>query len=696
MVRTGAILETIIITEKPNAAGKIAEAISETVPKKRTKRNAYWYEIKIDGEHAYVVPAVGHIFALDTVKGKGGWDYPVFETKWIPSFEKKGSEFSKRYYKNIEDIFSKHNSARVIVATDYDTEGSVIGYNVLKFIGLRDDAERMKFSTLTKEDLVNSYRNRSDGLDFGQIESGLTRHYLDFYWGINMTRALTLAIKASEYKGFTLLSTGRIQGPTMNMLMEKEETIKKFKAKPFWKIDARVKIGDNVFVASYEEEKIWEKETADKVHESCKNAGKAKVTDISKRSYKQRPPAPFSTTDIQSESYAHFKYSPKQTLSVMESLYQSGAISYPRTSSQKLPPSIDYKKIMKAISKIKGYSTVTTKFLKKRLVPNEGMKKDPAHPAIYPTSETPNVSKLSMHQKRIYDLIVRRFLAVFSDDAERESMNVKLDINGNTFVLSGKTTITPGWTNVYGKYTRFDEQKIPRMKKGEEIDVNSIDVSEKKTQPPARFTQGSILKEMEKKGLGTKATRAEILQTLYNRKYISGKSITVTKLGETVTKVLKEFCPSILSDEMTKKFEKEMEDVYDSKKKREQVLEEAKVILKDVLSEFRKKEKDIGNKLLEGLTESRKDEYSMGKCPNCDSNLRLIVSKKTKKRFVGCSNYPECKTAFPLPQKGYITKLKTPCKDCGMQVVSIKRFRRRPYKMCINHECKSKEDWGKK
>jgi DNA topoisomerase-1 len=556
----------------------------------------------------------------------------------------------------------------------------------------------MKFSTLTKDELIESYDKRSKHLEFGIIESGLTRHYLDFYWGINMTRALTLAMKNAAKKGFAILSTGRVQGPIMGMLLEKELQIRKFKSKPFWQIDAVVKAGKVELNTTYEKSNIWKKVEADKIHKACKKKGaKAVVKNIKKRRYRQKPPVPFNTTDMQSEAYAQFKYSPRHTLSIVESLYQAGAVSYPRSSSQKLPPSINYKRILEALAKLKPYKKLAEELLKNtKLVPNEGKRTDPAHPAIYPTFEPPTIAKLRGQQKKMYDLIVRRFLAVFAEEALRESLTVALDIDGHKFKVVGKTTIEPGWTKYYGKYLAFEEQQLPELKVGDKLSVKKVNMNKKETQPPGRYSQGSILKEMEKKGLGTRATRAEILHRLYLRKYVSGKSIEVSRLGEVVTKVLKNNCPRILSEEMTRKFEKEMEDVAAGKRKREDVVEEAKVILTDVLKDFKKNEKKIGKKLLKGLTESRAAERDMGPCPKCDNNLRVIVSRKSGKRFVGCGGYPKCVTGFPLPQRGYMTKLGTLCKECKMTMIQVQRKGSRPYRMCINHKCKTKENWGKK
>ncbi|MFH1623047.1 MAG: DNA topoisomerase I [Candidatus Aenigmatarchaeota archaeon] len=688
----------IIITEKPDAATRIAEALGGKAARKVARRGAYWYEFERDGRKFAVVPAVGHLLALDTVKDKSGWGYPTFATRWIPAYEKKGGEFSERYYRNMQETLDTWSATNLIVATDYDTEGSVIGYNIVSNIAGKADAERMKFSTLTRDELVEAFETRAKALDMGQVESGLTRHYLDFFWGINMTRALTTAVKRANEKGFALLSTGRVQGPTLAMLMERELAIRAFVPRPFWQVATRLEADGKEFEALHAKGSIWEKSEAEKIRDGCGTAGtNAVVKKVSTRRYKQSPPVPFNTTDLQAEAYEHFRYSPKQTLGIVEDLYQSGAVSYPRSSSQKLPPVIGYRKILSALSKLSPYAKLAAELSRKpSLVPTEGKRDDPAHPAIYPTAETPDVSKLPASHRNMYDMIVRRFLAVFADDAVRESVTAELDINGHAFKASGHTTLEPGWSKFYGRYAALAEDPLPDMKAGDSLDVKKIVMPEKQTQPPARFTQASVLKAMEANELGTRATRAEILQTLYDRKYIAGRSIGVTKLGEVVTAVLKEYCPRILSEELTRKFEKEMESVRAGKKKRDEVLDEAKVILTELLAEFKQNEAGIGKKLLDGLVESRREERAMGACLNCGGELRVIVSKATKKRFIGCSSYPKCSTAFPLPQKGLVVRLGTACPECRMPMIQVAQRGRRPYRMCINHECKTKEGWGER
>jgi DNA topoisomerase-1 len=225
--------------------------------------------------------------------------------------------------------------------------------------------------------------------------------------------------------------------------------------------------------------------------------------------------------------------------------------------------------------------------------------------------------------------------------------------------------------------------------------VIKLELLEKETKPPARYTQGSIIKELEKRNLGTRATRSEILQTLYDRGYIRGKSIEVTPLGEVVVNVLNESCPRILSEELTRHFEQEMELVYEGKKKKEEVIEEAKRVLAEILNEFKSKQENIGKKLLEGFIAARRAARTLGKC-KCGGDLIMRVSRATGKLFCGCSNYPRCDVSYPLPQAGRIEKTGKVCEHCGTPIVRVFRKGKRPFSMCLTPTCASKSGWGKK
>jgi len=674
----------LLISEKPQAALKIAQALAEGSIQKKEANGAYWFEFQRNGIKHVCVPAAGHLFVLDTKDKK--WQYPIFEMEWIPAFKRKGSSFSSAYYKNLK-MFSEAKD--IIICCDYDVEGEVIGYNILRFIFGKQDAKRMKFSTLTKEELVEAYENALAHIDFGQAEAGLTRHYLDFLWGINTTRALTLAMRRILKKSFFVTSTGRVQGPTLAILARREREIANFVPKPYWELELHSIAKGKEIVSSYEKGKIWKKEEAEKVYEECKGKD-AIVDEVKEKKQKLLPPTPFDTTTLQTEAYKCFGFSPAQTLSIAESLYTSGYISYPRTSSQKLPERIGYKTILSALKKLPEFARDAEELLsKKELKPREGSKTDPAHPAIYPTSQVPDMSKLSQQERKLYELIVRRFLAVFGEEALRKTLKIVLRIKEYKFVASGYKTIDKGWLKFY-PFTEVKEVELPEVEVGEVLKTKKLLLLEKKTQPPERYTQASILKEMEKLGLGTKATRAEILQTLYERKYITGKSIQVTSFGLAVVEALEKYCPEIIDVKLTANFEREMEEVRKRRKEMKKVIEEARQVLSKILKEFKENEDGIGNFLAERYLKSLKDSSVIGKCPQCGNDLRIIKSKSSGKRFVGCSNFKNgCSFSSPLPQKGNVYPTERKCKECGSPMVMIK-YRRKPFFLCVNMKCKTR------
>lgn len=652
-----------------------------------------YYEFKRNGKKHIVIPAVGHLFNLK--QKSSGSDYPVFDVTWLPSFKaNKKSAFSEKYFKSVQEIAEKYNGkAEYISACDYDNEGSLIAANILRFIFHVNEAKRMKFSTLAKPDIIKAYENMLPHLDWENIECGETRHILDFYWGINTSRALMKAVKKFSSR-FAVLSAGRVQGPTLCLLAKREKEIQKFKPKPYWEIKAEIKLGKEKVEASYEKSRIWEKQEAEKIVKSSK-VKEAIVIKVAKKVYMQKPPAPFNITSLQTEAYRLFGFSPQQTLNIAQSLYENAFISYPRTSSEKLPEQIDYKAILNAISNVPGYKPLCKEILSGKLKPNEGKRTDPAHEAIHPTVEVPNLKKLSSQQRKIYDLVCRRFMACFGKPAKRESMSITLDLNGNKFNVKGRRTVEEGWIKYYGKYASFDEIVLPEVKKGDKIKVVKVMLLEKETQPPARYSQASIIKEMEKRGLGTRATRAAILQTLYDRGYITGKSIRVTKLGMKIAETLQKHVPELVDEKLTRKFERELEMIFERKVKKEKVIRDAKKELKKIFEEFKKKEEKIGKSLEDAIIQTQEDSRYIGKCPNCGGDLKKLFSVRTKKSFVGCSNYPKCKTGYPLPRGTSIERTNKICEKCNTPIITVRRKGKRPFKMCLEPNCESKKDWDK-
>ncbi len=680
----------LIITEKPKAAEKIASALADGKMIKEVYKKVSYYKITHGKKDIVVCCAVGHLFGL-AEKDKKGWVYPVFDVEWVPAFEQNnGAKFTRKYVDTIKKLTKEAKS--FVIACDYDVEGELIGFNVLRFICKQKDANRMKFSTLTKQDLINAYEKKSKTIDHGLASAGETRHELDWYYGINLSRALTSAIKSAGF--FKVLSSGRVQGPALKIIVDKDREIKAFKPVPFWQIELTGDVTNGTLKALHEKDKFWDKKEADNVMKNINGQKLAKIKEVKKTKFKQAPPVPFDLTTMQIEAYRTLKISPKDALAIAQELYTSGFISYPRTSSQKLPKEIGYKKILQELSKQKNYFNLSNELLKKGLVPSEGKNTDPAHPAIYPTGVPPK--GLEDRELKLYDLIVKRFMSVFAEPATKETMVIKIDCNNEIFVAKGTTTVEKGWHVFYEPYVSGKDEELPLVKENEDVNVKEINMYDKETQPPKHYTPASIIKELAKRNLGTKATRAQIIDTLFQRGYINGKSIEATDLGISAVKTLEKYCPKILDEELTRHFEVEMDEIEKGKKKPKEILDEAKQGLKEILSDFKKKEKDIGEGLKEATIETRNKESFIGKCPVCKKgNLRVIFSKKSRKRFIACDAYPKCKTTFSLPQKGLVKSAEKQCPECGYPMVMVITKGKRPWTFCINPNCKGKQTESK-
>ncbi len=243
----------------------------------------------------------------------------------------------------------------------------------------------------------------------------------------------------------------------------------------------------------------------------------------------------------------------------------------------------------------------------------------------------------------------------------------------------------------YKPYVGLKEEKLPELKEKEMVDIGSVNLLDKQTQPPSRYSGAGIIKRMEKDGLGTKATRAIILGTLTSRKYITGRSLEVTELGLAVEGALDKYCKDVVDVSLTRRFEEEVEKIQQGALDRDKVLSDAKEELTKLLSKISSNEKAIGGILMEAFINTSRNAKVLGECPTCGGILKVVTSKKTGKRFAGCGNYPKCTTGFPLPQEGEITAMNTKCKTCNHPMIHVARVGKRPFRMCVLHTCESKK-----
>ncbi|MEK6932927.1 MAG: DNA topoisomerase I, partial [Nanoarchaeota archaeon] len=489
----------IIISEKPDASLRIATALADDKVHKHNNKKVPYYEITHKGKKIIVGCAVGHLFGLKETNGKG-WVYPVFDYGWFPTYEvNKQAKYTKDYIDTLKKLTKE--AENYYNFCDVDTEGELIFRNILRFICKKDNAKRAYFSTLTKKDLLKAFETAKDTINIGLAEAGETRHILDWLHGINLSRALTLALKKAQ-NGFKVLSIGRVQGPTLNLIVQKEKEISAFKPVPYWEISLTGKADKKEILAWHKISEFWKKEEAEKVLKNTKGK-KAFVNNTKESELTQEAPFPFDLTTLQLEAYRNFGMNPKESLAIAQKLYVAGLISYPRTSSQQIPDSIDMKEIFTKMLE-SSYKNFVKELLKTKLIPNNGKKTDPAHPAIIITGELPG--KIPEREHKIYDLIAKRTFATYGESAKRKSLSVEIDCNKEIFIAKGILTIYPGWHKYYAPYSDLKEIELPELNNGDEILKPKIEMFEKETQPPRRYSPASLVKELESRHLGTKAT----------------------------------------------------------------------------------------------------------------------------------------------------------------------------------------------
>jgi DNA topoisomerase-1 len=539
-------------------------------------------------------------------------------------------------------------------------------------------AKRMKFSTTTTHDLINAY-SALQPLDILNFYAGETRHKLDWLWGINFSRALTHALFSKGIS--TPLSIGRVQGPTLALLAKREIDITEFKPKPYWNVTAVI---NNVTFANVRGN-IIEKEIADKaVSNSEAHMHHATIERVEVKEEHMRPWPPFDLTSLQLEASRVLHIDPSTTLTIAQSLYERSYTSYPRTSSQKLPYTLFLPGIIAQLSKNPDYSEHASMLIsQKRFKPAEGSKTDEAHPAIFPTGVMPK--NLSEAEARLYEIITRRFLSCFAEYATLAKTKLVAKIGDEAYEANGTRVVSAGWLAFY-KYTKVEEVNLPAFRAGAVVSASSIKLNELMTKPPRRFNKASLIAELEKKNLGTKATRAAIIDTLFKRKYIEGTSITVTQFGLTVYRALAKYCSMIIDDKTTAKLEDDMELVAKGRKSEDEVIGEGKRMLLDAIRLFDKNKGQIA----EAMKTSFNAVSLLGICPKDGGNL-VVRRSRVGKQFVGCSNYPACTNTYSLPQHAKIEPTSRVCDACHTPFIKVIRRGLPVLEMDLDPKCPNRK-----
>lgn len=651
----------LIVTEKNIAARRIAAILAPKNPKKDRVSgvDVYRYEIESNGnkQEIAVVGLSGHIVGIDFPKEYNNWQ--KVDAEALIDAEIITTPINRKIVTALKTLGKE--ASRVTIATDYDREGELIGVEALNIIKkVNPDAlfDRVRYSAITPKAIEAAFSNPTD-VDFNLADAGHSRQVIDLVWGAALTRYLSLA---AGRLGKMFLSVGRVQSPTLSLIVDREKERNIFVPTPYWEIHVELETAEKeTFSAQHSTRRFLDEEEATKVFK--KLGKKAELKEIEKGKKTDQPPTPFNTTGFISAANA-IGLSPANAMRIAESLYTNGYISYPRTDNTVYPETLDLRAQIEIFKEgpFKEYANALLE--KTELVPTRGKKETTDHPPIFPASLAKETD-LKEEEWKVYELVVRRFFATFAGPSEWETMRLRLDIDGEEFRANGARLVEPGWRWYY-PYNAPEDRIFPELRERDSLKVIKKDILDKETQPPGRYGQGRLINIMEELGLGTKATRHEIISKLYSRAYIHGSPVQPTNTSFAVIDTLEKYSPTITKPDMTKLLEENMDRIAEGKIKEAAVLEESREMLKQVFSELEKNR----DKIIESLQAGLREDKIIGNCSLCGNEL-IIRRSKRGSRFIGCNNYPNCTFSLPLPKSGQIVVTDKFCEEHGLHHIRI-------------------------
>ncbi|EFV75608.1 DNA topoisomerase [Bacillus sp. 2_A_57_CT2] len=608
-------MKSLVLAEKPSVAREIARVLGC-----RQSHKSY-----MEGDKYIVTWALGHLIELkmpehyDTkYKNWNLEDLPIIPDQMGLKVMKQTSH----QYKAIENLAKRKDIKEIIIATDAGREGELVARWILEKIRWRKTIKRLWISSVTDRAIRDGFQNLKPGKQFEDLyESAVCRAEADWLIGLNVTRALT-----TKYKD--PLSAGRVQTPTLALVMEREALIQKFVPKEYWTIRSQIA----PLQADWEkngEKRIFSKEAADEVLSKVKGQ-KAVIHSIIRKEKTEPQPLPYDLTELQRDANKRYGFSAKKTSNVLQKLYeQHKLVTYPRTDSRYLTKDMEatmmdrlhgiaasYKDEVKPILANQG------KVLAKRVFNNE---KVTDHHAIIPTEERVHLSDLSADERKLYELILRRFLAIFHNPYKYETIHASIEVNSETFTARETAVIDLGYRKVErSSDEETGKQSLKNISKGQSFTVQTAELSAKLTEPPLRYSEADILTQMEKYSLGTPATRAEIIERLLDTEAIERQNgrLFPTKKGKQLMDLVNE---DLKSPELTAKWEQELEKIARGKADPKEFLQNIRKQTRTLVSEIKKSDKSY-----------RAHNLTGSKCPECDSFLKERNTKDGK--ILVCSN----------------------------------------------------------
>ncbi|PEK46909.1 DNA topoisomerase III [Bacillus toyonensis] len=628
--------KSVVIAEKPSVARDIARVL-----KCDKKGNGY-----LEGSKYIVTWALGHLVTLADPES-----YDVKYKKWnledlpmlperlkLTVIKQTGKQFNA-----VKSQLLRKDVNEIIVATDAGREGELVARWIIDKVKLNKPIKRLWISSVTDKAIKDGFANLKPGKAYDNLyASAVARSEADWYIGLNATRALTTRFNAQ-------LNCGRVQTPTVAMIASREDEIKNFKAQTYYGIEAQTT--DKLKLTWQDANGNSRGFNKEKIDGIVKNLDKqnATVVEIDKKQKKSFSPGLYDLTELQRDANKKFGYSAKETLNIMQKLYeQHKVLTYPRTDSRYISSDIvgTLPERLKACG-VGEYRPLAHKVLQKPIKPNKSFVDDSKvsdHHAIIPTEGYVNFSSFTDKERKIYDLVVKRFLAVLFPAFEYEQLTLRTKVGNETFIARGKTVLHAGWKEIYENRFEDDdvtddvkEQLLPHIEKGDTLAVKLIMQTSGQTKPPARFNEATLLSAMENPtkymdtqnkqladtlkstgGLGTVATRADIIDKLFNSFLLEkrGKDIHITSKGLQLLDLVPE---ELKSPTLTGEWEQKLEAIAKGKLKKEVFISEMKNYTKEIVSEIKSSDKKY-----------KHDNISTKSCPDCGKPMLEVNGKKGK------------------------------------------------------------------
>jgi DNA topoisomerase-3 len=664
----------LIIAEKPDQGSTLAAQF-------KTKKQQGYIEImpnELFPDGAYVTWAVGHLCQLvspETYHSK--WKKWSMETlPMIPEkFQYEVTRQKAKQFNVVKTLLRKPEVDEIIHAGDAGREGELIVRNIVNLCNVNKPMKRLWISSLTPKAIYEGFQNlKSEEKTRPLYYEAYTRACADWVVGMNASRAYSILLKQRGVSD--VFSAGRVQTPTLALIVKREMEIEQFKSEPFWEVFADFKMEGKKYQGKWQlnnDPRIKTKEMADKIAAFCKGK-EAEIAEMDTERKEFQPPLLFNLSSLQATVNKIYKYSPKQTLDIVQSLYQKGIVSYPRSDSNYVTEG-EAETFPDILQKLSGFSEYESLFPlpqpnimnNKRFV-NE--KKVTDHYAIIPTEQVTDPKRLSAEERNIYDLVVRRLIAAHYEKAIFDYTTIKTLVDKRAeFISKGKQQIQEGWRKVIFQNNDKDDDDIilPSVSKGDSGKVANIKVKEGKTQPPKRYTEGQLItlmktagkhldnEELEKvlmktEGLGTEATRAGIITMLKDRKYINVKKnqvfatdkgkVLITAIGEKI----------LASPEMTAKWEQRLREIGEGKASAGGFMEAVKKMSAKIISDAVESSESwdfqgLDTESIQRSGPKKRSSASIGSCKLCGSK---IVDKG---EFYGCVSYQKTKCNFTISKK---------------------------------------------